>query len=61
METKKTQKFVATRIDTSLAEKVEQHAKEQDLSTSQVIRKLLKEWVAQADKEHRKNAQQSLI
>ena len=30
------------------------HAHAQDLSTSQVVRKLLREWVAEQDKKHRK-------
>jgi len=47
-------KILTTRATPELAEKLTFHAKANDLTTSQVIRKLLREWVAEQDKKHKK-------
>lgn len=46
--------IIGTRGPKSLAEKLQYHAKSNDLSTSQVLRKLVRDWVAEQDKKHRK-------
>jgi hypothetical protein len=45
---------IATRIEPSLAEKLAYHAKANDITTSQLLRKFVKEWVAEQDKKHKK-------
>lgn len=46
--------IIGTRGPKILAEKLAYHAKAQDLTTSQVLRKLVREWVAEQDKKHKK-------
>jgi len=46
--------FIATRGTKELSEKLQFHAKAQDLSASQVLRRLIAEWVEEQDKKHRK-------
>lgn len=48
------EQILSVRTPKELIEKANYHAKAQDLSTSQVVRKLLREWVAEQDKKHRK-------
>jgi len=42
--------IIATRGTKELSEKLQYHAKAQDLSASQVIRRLVREWVAEQEK-----------
>lgn len=46
--------IIGTRGPKILAEKLAYHAKAQDLTTSQVLRKLVREWIAEQDKKHKK-------
>jgi len=48
------EQFLSVRTPKELIEKASYHAKAQDLSTSQVVRNLLREWVAEQDKKNRK-------
>lgn len=50
----KKEQILSVRTPKELIEKANYHAQSQDLSTSQVVRKLLREWVAEQDKKHRK-------
>jgi len=52
--TEKNDTIIGTRGPKILAEKLAYHAKSQDLTTSQVLRKLVREWVAEQDKKHKK-------
>lgn len=55
----KKEQILSVRTPKELIEKANYHAHAQDLSTSQVVRKLLREWVAEQEKKHR-NKQLSL-
>lgn len=46
--------IIGTRGPKVLAEKLSYHAKANDLTSSQVIRKLLREWVEEQDKKHKR-------
>jgi len=48
------EQILSVRTPKELIEKANYHAHAQDLSTSQVVRKLLRDWVAEQDKKHRK-------
>lgn len=46
--------IIGARIQPSLAEKLAYHAKANDITTSQLLRKFVREWVAEQDKKHKK-------
>lgn len=46
--------IIGARIQPTLAEKFAYHAKANDITTSQLLRKFVREWVAEQDKKHKK-------
>jgi len=50
----KKEQILSVRAPSDLMQKTMLHAKELDLTASQVVRKLLREWVAEQDKKHKK-------
>jgi len=54
MQAMRKEQILSVRTPKDLIEKANYHAQAQDLSTSQVVRKLLREWVDEQDKKHRK-------